>query len=99
LGCYVSRLTVFPAAILFLEHLQVTQTASLFENMRVVTSVPGLVSSSQKSFPEVTIVVRVLFSFCANLPHSEFNFILDNVRCPTFLKIEALSKAIPSARR
>jgi len=31
--------------------------------------------------------------------HIELNFIFAKVLCPEFLKIDALSKAIPSARR
>ena len=81
---------------LFSEYFQDTYATSLLGNMSFVTSEPGLVKSS---FSEFTNVVCVLFLLCAHLPHIEFNFSFVKVRCPEFLEIDALSKAIPYARR
>jgi len=86
-------------AMLSSEYFQEIHATSSFENIRFVTSVPGHVKSSQNTFSESTIVVWVLFWFCAHLPHIEFNLSLAKVRCPAFFEMDALSRAIPSARR
>jgi len=52
--------------------------------MRFVNSVPGYVKSSQNPFSESTIIVWVLFWFCAHYPHIKFNFSVPNFVVPHF---------------